>query len=646
MSRRSPRALPIVLSATLVAGSGLAATAVPAHAADPVTIAEVQGTGATSPLLGRQVALRPSVVTAVYGNGSADLRGFVVQTPGTGGPRRDLDRPSDAVFVYTGGKPAGVAIGDLVDVSGTVQEYGSAKGNTLTEIGGAVTVSVSRAPHAAVRPITGLSWAATAAHRENLESMLWQAPKTFTISDVYPVLHYGELALSEGRGVAVQPTDAAPYGSTREKAQAARNAARGVLLDDGTNAGFFATASNPAGGTPPYLTRNRDVKVGDTARITRPVIIDVRFGDWTLQPTTPTPAGHEIARITVRPREKVPTVRGRLSIASFNVENFFPTVGQGRTGCTGSNLDTAGSYNVTEDCDVRGAWDRVDFGRQQAKIVAAVNTLSPAVAGLMEIENSIKVGAPRDSALRTLVTALNRAAGYRKWAFVPSSTQLQPTSDQDVITSALIYQPARAKLVGHAYADGADAVDSGPFGNARTPIGAVFTPRSGGARALVVVNHFKSKGSAPSDADDPNADHGQGAWNADRVAQAEALASWVPSVQQASGARAVALIGDFNSYTHEDPLRTLEARGYVNAAPESDHSYVYDGLSGSLDHVLLNRTAARELTGAHVWNINSITSDARDYSEYDTTAVDYYHPNPYRASDHDPVIVGLAVPRG
>ena len=42
----------------------------------------------------------------------------------------------------------------------------------------------------------------------------------------------------------------------------------------------------------------------------------------------------------------------------------------------------------------------------------------------------------------SLVTALNSAAGANTWAYVPSSTELPPASEQDVITNAMIYKPA------------------------------------------------------------------------------------------------------------------------------------------------------------------------------------------------------------
>ena len=139
-----------------------------------------------------------------------------------------------------------------------------------------------------------------------------------------------------------------------------------------------------------------------------------------------------------------------------------------------------------------------------------INALDSSVTGLMEIENSAKLGEAEDEATKTLVAALNKAAGRAKWDYVPSSDQLQPVADQDVITNAIIFQPAEVTWAGKAYADGKDATDAGPFGNARTPIAAAFTPVGGGAPMLVVVNHFKSKGSAPKDPADPNADQRPG----------------------------------------------------------------------------------------------------------------------------------------
>ncbi|MGC5254668.1 hypothetical protein, partial [Escherichia coli] len=63
-----------------------------------VPIRDIQGTGATSPLVGSTVTTR-GIVTAAYPTGG--YNGFYIQTPGTGG---DIDlathTASDAIFVF------------------------------------------------------------------------------------------------------------------------------------------------------------------------------------------------------------------------------------------------------------------------------------------------------------------------------------------------------------------------------------------------------------------------------------------------------------------------------------------------------------------------------------------------------------------
>jgi predicted extracellular nuclease len=624
------------LGLALVATTWLIAGTERAHAADPIPIAEIQGTGDASPLLGRAVTTTPSVVTAVYGQGStAELRGFVIQTPGTGGADRDLTTASDAVFVFMGSAAFDVAIGDLISVTGTAGEFSG-----LTQIGGAVQIAEVTGTSPAVEPVTGLRWADTVDRRENLESMLYASAERFTVSDTFPLLRFGELGLTSAE-LPLQPTEVGRPSSAAAAARAARNLAIRVNLDDGSNRGFTRTATLPARPLP-YLSVGVDVAIGDRLRLIEPVIVDFRNGVWKFNPTTPTVPGDEPAVVRQVSDDPVPRVGGALSVASFNVLNYFTTTGQGRTACTGGNLDTDGSFNVTFDCDVRGAWDAADLQRQQSKIVAALNRLDADVVGLMEIENSVALGEQPDEALASLVGALNRAAGFRKWSYVPSSDQLPDPADQDVITNALIYQPRWVRLDGPAYALGDAAGPDGPFANARTPIAASFSAWASGDPVLVVVNHLKSKSTGP-DAVGDNADRGdgQGAFNGDRVRQATALRAWVPSVQRRAGTSAVALIGDFNAYGREDPLQVLYDAGYADAAPDDEWSYSFGGLLGSLDHVLLNGPARVRLTRADLWNVNAGESPALEYATYKTTADDYYTAGPRRSSDHDPVVVGL-----
>ena len=71
----------------------------------------------------------------------------------------------------------------------------------------------------------------------------------------------------------------------------------------------------------------------------------------------------------------------------------------------------------------------------------------------------------------------------------------------------------------------------------------------------------------------------------------------------------------------------------------------FDGQLGSLDYAFASPGLRAAVTGATVWHINA---DEPDILDYDTTfkrpAQDaLYVPNAYRSSDHDPLIVGLAI---
>lgn len=74
----------------------------PAYAAPPEatnTIAEVQGTGSSSPLEGQKVT-EHGVVTGDYRTGG--YNGITIQTQGTGGDTGEVRAASDGVFVFLG----------------------------------------------------------------------------------------------------------------------------------------------------------------------------------------------------------------------------------------------------------------------------------------------------------------------------------------------------------------------------------------------------------------------------------------------------------------------------------------------------------------------------------------------------------------
>ena len=129
---------------------------------------------------------------------------------------------------------------------------------------------------------------------------------------------------------------------------------------------------------------------------------------------------------------------------------------------------------------------------------------------------------------------------------------------------------------------------------------------------------------------------------------AEALVDWLATDPTGSGDPDVLLIGDMNSYTFEDPITTFVDGGFVNLVRQfgglDPYSYVFNGESGYLDHALASPSLAAQATGATDWHINPDEPTVLDYNVEFKTAnqvTTFYDPGPYRASDHDPVVIGL-----
>lgn len=611
--------------------------------AEPVeaTIAEIQGTGDTSPLVGESVVTE-GVVTAAYPTGG--YNGFYLQTPGT----PDTPGASDAVFVYGSAATATVAIGDSVEVTGAVSEF-----NGTTEISAAAADVVDLAtPLGTVAPLDA-PWSDldTATEKESHEGELVAPQGAFTVSDNYDTNYYASFTLAAGDHPLVQPTDLVDAQDTAAVAAVqADNAARTITLDDGASINFNSSANK---GIPlPWLSQDNPVRIGSAVAFHQPLVLEFRNSMWNLQPTSQvTGAGADVATFTNTRTAAPEPVGGDIRLATFNVLNYFPTTGAdyeaaGLGTCTYYN-DRAGNHITVNQCGTeespgpRGAADETNLLRQQAKIVSAIDKLGASIVSLEEIENSVKFGLDRDYGVSTLVDALNAAAGSTVWAYAPSpaAADLPTVAEQDVIRTAFIYKPADVSLVGPSHV----LTGSAAFADAREPLAQGF--KATGApdtdAFAVIVNHFKSKGSGVDDGT------GQGNANPDRIAQAEALSDFADQVAAGLGTDEVFLTGDFNSYTQEDPLQVLYGDGYDNLESTTDPeetTYSFDGLAGSLDHVLASPAAAAMVTGVDIWNINADESIAFEYSRYNYNATDFYAPGPYRASDHDPEIVGIDLP--
>ncbi|MFJ4038526.1 ExeM/NucH family extracellular endonuclease [Microbacterium sp. NPDC090007] len=596
-------------------------------------IRDIQGTGATTPLAGQTVTTR-GVVTAAYPTGG--YNGFFIQTPGTGGA---LDAAthlaSDAVFVYGSAATAKVAIGQHVEVTGTAGEFAGQTQITADAAG----VGILTEQATAVTPAQ-VSWPKTDVERERFEGMLLAPQGDFTVTNSYSTNQYAEVGLAAGTTPLRTPTDVARPDSPQYVAAVADNTARAVVLDDGASINFLSKANQ---GIPlPYLSVTAPVRVGAPVTFTRPVVLDYRNNAWKFQPTqqltVDNAAGVQPATFENTRTAAPEPVGGSVKISSFNVLNYFTTTAES-VGCTSTYKDRAGNPVTADSCPApgpRGAADAANLQRQQDKIVAAVNGLGADVVSLEEIENSARFGKDRDEALSTLVGALNAALGSEQWAFVPSPAVL-PASE-DVIRTAFIYKKAVVAPVGDSV-----ILDDAAFRNARQPLAQAFAPvDSPDAKILAIVNHFKSKGDSTPKATGDNANGIQGAFNGDRVRQADALGTFARDRAAAVGTEDVFLLGDFNAYAQEDPIEKLRDYGFETLEAETGkYSYSFSGQSGSLDHVLASASARELVTGTDIWNINAVEALALEYSRYNYNATNFYEATPYRSSDHDPVIVGL-----
>lgn len=591
-----------------------AAAAAAGQCGDPATFVHaIQSAGPAAALTGTVVV--EAVVVGDFQDTRQGLRGFFVQEE-----ERDHDddpATSEGIFVLDNGFGVDVAAGDLIRVRGVVNEFNSL--TRLTRVS-AVLVCSRENP---VTPTPVLLAGGT--DLEQYEGMLVALEGPVTVAQTYFLGRYGQMTLAGGDRP-FQPTHLHAPNSVEAQDLAAENSRRLLVLDDGQD--IRALGDNPApvpylGAPPPAVIRSGDQVTGvvgviDQGRINSAPGAEVGIG-YRLHPTAPP------RFITANERTPAPPeVGGTVRVASFNVLNYFNGDGQGR------GFPTA-----------RGAATRSEFERQRAKIMAAISALDADVVGLMEIEND---GFAPGSAIHDLVDGLNAGLPISKaYALIdPGETRL----GNDEITVGILYRPASVTPVGPAATLASGAFDPAltDGGINRQPLAQTFADANG-ERFTVVVNHFKSKrpsGSpGPGDEDTGN---GAGAWNQRRTEAAEQLTAWLATDPTGSGDRDFLIMGDLNAYAKETPIAAIEAAGYVNLLAhfngDTAYSYIFDGQSGYLDHALASASLADQVTGAADWHINTDEPKVIDYEER-FNPPGYYSPDPYRSSDHDPVLIGL-----
>ncbi|HET8600522.1 MAG TPA: lamin tail domain-containing protein, partial [Segeticoccus sp.] len=579
------------------------------------TVAEIQGASHLSPLRGKNVTNVPGVVTAKTSDG------FYLQST----EPDDNPATSEGIYVFGKGAASSVAVRDRVTVDGSVAEYrpGGAKDNlTTTEITGpTVTVESHHNPLPAPAVIGKDRIAPQHTVYAGSPGSVEYAgvafdPETNAI-DFYESMEGMRVAVDDAE--AVGPTN--KYGELpvvpAQNVEAQRSIHGGVVYsgyDHPNSMRVIVTTLDSSLRTP--RADVGDVLAGETVGV-----LDYNFSNYMLEATslgTLNPAGLQREVTT-------PQTNNQLAVATFNVENLAPT-------------------NPSEK-----------FERLAGQIVH--NLKSPDILALEEIQDNNGAqddGVVDSSTTLAKLTAAIRAAGGPAY----EARWVNPVNDQDGgqpggnIRSVFLYRPDRdVQFVDHAPGDATTATGvytedgrahlthspgridptSSAWDDSRKPLVGEFTFR--GTTVFAIANHFNSKGG-----DDPLF----GKWQPperfsepQRHQQAHEVRDFVDGLLSADPSANVVVLGDLNDFEFSETADILVGSGDTKLtdlprtlAPAERYTYVYEGNSQVLDHILLSPALTVAPPGAK--------HPAYDYDVVHTNSE--FHD---QDSDHDPQVVRL-----
>ncbi len=580
----------------------------------PLRIHDIQGTGWLSPHAGEHVTNVPGIVTAVRTTGSS--RGFWIQDPSP-----DANpATSEGLFVYNSAPK--VAVGDAVLVSGTVKDYYPlASGETpattsnlsVTEISGATATVLSHgnAPPAA-QVITPSSVPGTYAPDlggGNIESTPLDPARSAL--DFWESREGMRVEVDDAR--VVGPSNAYGEQYVTTKPDQARSYRGGTLLTGENAVPSGRVEVVPADGSDP------GVSVGDvlTGATVGPVDYSA-YGGYTIVATQVGAVRRaNLPRVVATPQH-----RRQLAVATYNVENLAP----GDADTKFQRLAEGVVKNLAEPDIVALEEVQDDDGATDDGVVAADKTL-------------------------TRLTDAIAAAGGPRYAW----REIDPVNDQDGgqpggnIRVVFLFNPERVSFVdrGPAAIDRSTTptavvraygrpeltlspgrIDPGnaAWNASRKPLAGEFHFR--GRTVFVIANHFDAK------LGDQNADgrfqYPAQASAAQRAAQARAVHDFVARILAIRRTADVVVLGDLNDYQFSPALAILRTgtpgggRPILTdlidtLPPDQRYTYVYDGVSEVLDHILVTRGA-----GHVAYQVVHVNAEYID-----------------QTSDHDPQVVRI-----
>ncbi|EID0062366.1 ExeM/NucH family extracellular endonuclease [Vibrio vulnificus] len=682
-------------------------------------IGEVQGEAYSSPLIesgftSKEEYLVTGVVSAVA---TSLVKGFYLYDDNADGNVKT----SDGIFVKTSGAVSKDMIGQQICVRAKVNEdYGM---TTLLPTGNIWEVKNST-------PVE-----VTPVKLERIDSDDETFRSTLERLEAMPVVLVEDMDAAEGnQDMRVSRTFSFDYSAKRNNMVIAYKRPNPQPNQDhvaGSDAAKAQTAQNkdyrivvesdekPADGKIPYYPEfasdphNNYIRINDSV-VGMTGVLHYSYNEFRLIPTANVTKANFVHNT---PRTSSPVIKESygddgftIKVATQNVLNYFNSPYGGHDNQFGDN---------------RGAESQQEFERQQAKIVEAIYGLDADIVGLMEVENN---GFGDFSAIRELLEAINakyykenykdrfaRESIHNRYVFVGFDKNGDQVLDQfdtvgsDAITTGIIYRPSKVSVIAGKVipmpwqdapmivdADGKPVVDGkGELAESgknyqRNTVAATFRVLNTGKQLTVSVNHLKSKGSTCWDdyvGTKAVDDDAQGSCENFRVASTYHLGQEMAKI---GGDQIV--LGDMNSYAHEDPMLVLTSNptkkalkaadyikvgnkwqfngeqgpvitqtfGFINAvdyktpAGETSWSYSYNDEVGSLDHLLITSSLKSRLVDAVDWHINAPESTLFDYSNKykggdSNEANPFYNkekPDAFRSSDHDSALVTIGYKYG
>ena len=246
---------------------------------------------------------------------------------------------------------------------------------------------------------------------------------------------------------------------------------------------------------------------------------------------------------------------------------------------------------------------------QTLKISNALTHINADIYAICEIQRG-------DSAPQMLVDAMNRMAKTEQYAYVSDGWD-----NQDMISCGYIYRKDKVKPYGemiHGYADTASH-----YHYRMVALG--FEEMASGERFVLNINHLRSKRGTGAES------------NEKRMANVDSLMVMLDKIntEQIFGDKDILLVGDYNSYTYEQPLQTIVAAGYEDVlmqfAPQG-YSYVYYSEAGYLDRVFASPTMSKQVQMVQPYHLNADYFYSRGFKRgLDDTM--------FRYADHDPILI-------